>query len=135
MAQKEKAQFSKPNSQLDLEHRLETGNKSFRELSTSDTFEAPDGDDGTGRDYRVEGNETDGYVGTDPMYQTYANETEAPGVAEEGPEAEVFAQFDEALHREPEAKDDDEDVEEGENDTPESTPGAAGSTPTKPAGS
>lgn len=31
-----------------------------------------------GRDYRVEGNDTRGYVGVDPEYQTYANETEKP---------------------------------------------------------
>ncbi len=31
-----------------------------------------------GRDYRVEGNDISGYVGVDPEYMTYANETEKP---------------------------------------------------------
>lgn len=31
-----------------------------------------------GRDYRVEGNDISGYVGVDPEYMTYANETDRP---------------------------------------------------------
>ncbi len=31
-----------------------------------------------GRDYRVEGNDTSGYVGVSPEYMTYANPTEKP---------------------------------------------------------
>lgn len=31
-----------------------------------------------GRDYRVEGNDTSGYIGVSPEYMTYANETEKP---------------------------------------------------------
>ena len=31
-----------------------------------------------GRDFRVEGNDVDGYVGVSPEYRTYANETEKP---------------------------------------------------------
>lgn len=31
-----------------------------------------------GRDYRVEGNDVRDYVGVDPEYMTYANETEKP---------------------------------------------------------
>jgi hypothetical protein len=30
------------------------------------------------RDMRVEGNDVDAYVGVDPMYMNYANETEKP---------------------------------------------------------
>lgn len=100
MAKKKEAeaQYAKPASQVDLEERLANGNKSFRELSTSDTFEAPE-EDGSGRDFAVEDNELDGYVGTSPEYMTYANETEKPGVAEDGVEAQIFDEFDEATHR------------------------------------
>jgi hypothetical protein len=42
----------------------------------------------------------DGYVGTDPIYQNYANETEAPLAAEEGAEKvledRVFAEAEQA---------------------------------------
>lgn len=31
-----------------------------------------------GRNYRVEGNDTSGYVGVSPEYMTYANKTEKP---------------------------------------------------------
>lgn len=36
-----------------------------------------------GRDYRVEGNDTSGYIGVDPEYMTYANETEKPHLTDE----------------------------------------------------
>lgn len=135
MADDKKAQYAKPASQVDLEERLANGNRSFRELSTSDTFTGAE-DDGKGRDYRVKGNDTSAYVGTDPMYQNYANKTEKPGASpEESVEGQIFAEFDEALHREPVAKDDDEDVEEGEAGKAESSPGAAGSSPTQTSGS
>ncbi len=90
---KEKAQYAKPASQLDLEERLENGNKSFRELSTSETYEGPKDDNPEGRDFRVEGNDVSQYVGTSPEYATYANDTEAPLGGGEGAEAQVFEEF------------------------------------------
>lgn len=33
-----------------------------------------------GRSFAVEGNDLSGYVGVDPEYQTYANDTEAPAL-------------------------------------------------------
>lgn len=99
MAGKEKAQYSQPASQIDLEERLANGNKSFRELSTSDTYEGPKDDNPEGRDYRVEGNDTTQYIGTSAEYATYANDTEAPlGAAdeEESAEAQVFREFAES---------------------------------------
>lgn len=75
MARK-KAEYAKPASQLDLEARLENDNRSPRILTTSENYVAPEGDEG--RDMRVEGNKTDNYIGTDPMYQNYAEETHAP---------------------------------------------------------
>ena len=47
--------------------------------------EKPDSrDPGEARVMVVEGNDVSDYVGVDPMYQNYANETEKPGKAEEG---------------------------------------------------
>jgi len=96
---KEKAQYAPPASQVDLEERLANGNKSFRELSTSDTYEGPKDDNPEGRDFRVEGNDVTQYIGTSAEYATYANETEAPlGAADESenPEAQVFREFAES---------------------------------------
>jgi len=93
MATKDKAQYSKPASQVDLEARLENGNKSNAVLSTADAYEAPEGA-GDGRDFRVDGNEVTNYVGTSPEYATYANDTEAPLAADDdSAEAKVFASF------------------------------------------
>ena len=91
-----KAKYSKPASQLDLEARLKNDNKSDRVLSTAEVAEAPK-DDGNARDFRVEGNDTSGYIGTDPVYQTYANETDAPLVGEKNPEETVAEDFVERL--------------------------------------
>jgi len=90
-----KAQYAPPNSQVDLEERLENGNKSFRELSTSDTYEGPKDENPEGRSYLVEGNDVTHYVGTSPEYATYANETEAPlgNESDDSAEAQVFEEF------------------------------------------
>jgi hypothetical protein len=94
--EKKKAEFRKPASQLDLEARQEKGNASDRVLTTADTYEAPAPGEGDGRDFRVEGNKTDGYVGTNQEYMTYANKTEAPlEVKGETAEGKVFELFDE----------------------------------------
>ena len=36
-----------------------------------------------GRDFRVEGNDVSGYLGVDPEYMTYANETERPHLTDQ----------------------------------------------------
>lgn len=36
-----------------------------------------------GRDFRVEGNDVSGYLGVDPEYMTYANETEKPHLTDQ----------------------------------------------------
>lgn len=43
--------------------------------------------------YAVEDNDTSGYVGVSAEYMTYANDTEKPLRAEEGPEAELEKQL------------------------------------------
>lgn len=88
---KDDAEYAQPTSQLDLEARQESGNRSSRILSTADSYEEPEDDEG--RSYAVEDNDLDGYIGTNPEYMTYANETEAPIVAEEGAEAKVEEAF------------------------------------------
>lgn len=90
---KQKAQYSKPASQVDLEERLENGNRSNAILSTSDDYVAPEEPTNEGRDFRVEDNDVSGYVGTSPEYATYANDTEAPLKAKGGAENEVFDSF------------------------------------------
>jgi hypothetical protein len=111
---KEKAQYSKPASQLDLERRLENGNESDRVLSTADSFKKPSVNEGDGRDFRVEDNETENYLGVSPEYATYANETEKPGFSEENPEDQVAAEFYDSFQRfvDPVNRDDHEEVEE-----------------------
>ena len=91
---KDEAQYAPSNAQLDLEARLENENKSARVVSTAEIYEPPEDDEG--REYAVEGNELDEYVGANPEYMTYANETEKP-YASEGAEAEVTDQFVEAM--------------------------------------
>ncbi|QEM40909.1 MAG: hypothetical protein [Phage AS32] len=86
-----KAQYSKPASQVDLERRLENGNKSNRVLSTSDQYDASDSEGG--RDYRVEDNDVSNYVGTSAEYATYASKTEAPLKAKDSAEKKVFDSF------------------------------------------
>lgn len=92
-----KAEYAKPASQLDLEARQERGNASDAVLMTSDVYEAPEDDDG--REFAVEGNDTDGYIGAGPEYRTYANETEAPlSSDEDSAEQKVADYFVETLN-------------------------------------
>lgn len=74
----DKATYEKSAAELDLETRLENGNQSHRILTTAEAYVAPTEEEAQGRDFRVEGNKVDGYVGVDPIYQTYANKTDAP---------------------------------------------------------
>lgn len=99
MAEKKKAQYAPPGSQVDLEARQATGNASDRVLTTADVYEAPAGDEG-GREFAVEGNDTDGYIGVSPEYRTYANETEAPVTGDDSPERKVEEYFVETLNTE-----------------------------------
>lgn len=89
-----KAQYEKPASQVDLEERLENGNRSDRVLSTSDEYVGNDVEEETTR-YAVEDNDLSNYVGVSPEYATYANETEAPlgSDDDDNPEAQVFEEF------------------------------------------
>lgn len=114
-----KAEYAPPASQVDLEERQKTGNKSFRELTTSDTYEPPEDEEG-GREFAVEGNKLDDYVATSPEYMTYANKTEKPGASNKGPEAQVFKEFDEAMNR-PAPKAKEEEKEESSDSSTSTT--------------
>lgn len=134
---KEKAQYSKPSSQLDLEERQENENRSPRILSTSDQYEAPEQDDNA-RDFTVEDNELDGYVGTDPVYQNYAVDTDKPMPAEEGAESKLEKEFLGSLDPDPQKQDaasEDEEGEEGGGEASTPSTGASPSTGTTPAAS
>jgi hypothetical protein len=80
---KDKVEYttSKPTSQLDLEARLERDNEN-PEVHVSVPVNPS---------YEAEGE----YVGTDPIYQNYANETEKP-LAGEGPEQKVVDELKKA---------------------------------------
>lgn len=83
----EKPYLTKPTSQVDLERRLADDYKADGDLSRRVTVN-PD----------PFGEETDNgqFVGTDPIYQGRANETEQPLQAEEGPDKkaeEAFAEL------------------------------------------
>lgn len=94
MASKEKAQYAPPASQVDLDARIEDGNASTRELSTSETYKG-NTEESEHAPYEVEGNDVSQYIGTDPVYANYANDTEAPLAVEgdDNPEGEIFDNF------------------------------------------
>lgn len=120
---KDEAEYALPTSQVDLQSRLDNENRSSRILTTADQYEQPEDDDG--RSFAVEGNDLEGYIGTNPEYMTYANETEAPIVAEEGPESEVEENFLEQSEQRGFAVDqeeDDDQVDEDRVDEDASTP-------------
>lgn len=80
-APKEKVEYTRPTSQLDLERRLANDNNvepagHLRSVNPSDALDLDDEGD-------------DGFVGVDPVYRNYANETEKPMQADEGPEAKA----------------------------------------------
>lgn len=78
-----------------------------------------------GRDYRVEGNDISGYVGVDPEYMTYANETEKPlNTAEEQWDLGLLDHLEGNMDGEDEKKVDtkEETVEDHSNDQEPETP-------------
>lgn len=85
----EEANYEKPSSQVDLETRLRRDNAPVGTvLSTSDNY-LEKVDDGNARDFRVEEQEIGDYVGTDVIYQNYANETEKPYFVEDTAEGVI----------------------------------------------
>jgi len=70
MATKPKVEYTKPTSQLDLEARLSAEDEGMKPLFPTQN---PTGEP-----------TEDGYLGTDAVYQNYANDTEKPLAAEEG---------------------------------------------------
>jgi hypothetical protein len=118
-----KPQYSKPASQVDLEERL------------SDDY-VPVGQLNQGTDPGLSDN---GFVGVDPIYQNFANETEKPFKAEKGPEAkiekDVFTDdvdFDAGATAEGESE---VDAEEEKEEEASKTPSGSGSSGTGSSGS
>jgi hypothetical protein len=68
-----KPNYEKPTSQLDLEARQKSDYEPAAVLVKGTDAEPSD----------------NGYVGVDPIYQTFANDTEQPLLAEKGAEAKV----------------------------------------------
>lgn len=83
--EKKEAEYSKPASLVDLEERQERENESQLKVHTAEGGGAHAEDDGQARDYGENAGDP-AYIGVDPMYAVYANDTEKPGRAEEGPE-------------------------------------------------
>jgi hypothetical protein len=127
---KDESVYAPSAAQVDAEQRRENDNKSSKVLSTAEVYE-PDSSD-TGRDYGRTGEELEGYVGTDPMYQNYAEDTEKPGVGE-GVDDEIADDFVEAKSPEvatPDSLDEDStdegggEVDSPPSDTPSSSQGS-----------
>lgn len=75
--------YVEPTSKREWKARIETEEKLLEG--------GPGAVDLAGRDFAVEGNDTRAYVGADPEYRNYANETERPSFAPQGPEREFEA--------------------------------------------
>lgn len=74
-------EYTKPNVVLDLERRQ-------AEEQARASGEAPPADENA-RVFQVEDNDTSAYIGVDPEYQNYADETHKPFAAEEGAEQDA----------------------------------------------
>lgn len=81
---KDKNTYAPPATQVDLEERQKRDFQSRKMLVTADAYKPSEEEDF--RDFAVEGNDKSAYLGTSPEYQTYANDTEKPMRAEDGPE-------------------------------------------------
>ena len=130
---KAKANYTEPNSKVDLEERLAKGNKSDLELSTY-SDEAPEEDEGA-RKFALEDNDLDGYIGVDPVYQNYASDSLKPGRAEDGPEAdlEAIAYGEVEPPPAPEPKEEPKDEPKDEKKDESASAATPASTPTAPA--
>lgn len=117
-----KAKYEKPASQVDLEARQKSDYvpPSVKKVGTD-----------------AEPSEN-GYVGVDPIYQNYANDTDGPQAAESGPEAKVESDFyadevDYEAGATPEGeKEAEEDAEEEDDDDDKSQSSASTTTPSTP---
>ena len=90
MADKDKVEVdNRPTSQKDLEARLERDHLPEGVLvdNTTDDVRNPEV---VNAPYATEEHDTSGYLGVSPEYMQYANETDKPLTADEGPEAEAL---------------------------------------------
>jgi hypothetical protein len=88
MADRSKGARWPSTAEVDLQRQLDE-EKARAKATTVDELAAVGAVAGTPRDVAVEDNDTSGYVGVSPEYQTYANETEKPLAADGGPQEAV----------------------------------------------
>lgn len=69
----EKAVYLPTTAELDLERRMD------KEELTKEEYADKYSENVNGRDFTGDGNDTSGYVGVNPEYMNYANETDKPG--------------------------------------------------------
>ncbi len=81
-----KAEYTKSAAQVDLEERQKRDNENPNLILSTFEGERPEVEDDSARDFTIEGNKTDAYVGVDPVYQNYASTTEKPLRSEKGAE-------------------------------------------------
>lgn len=87
-----KARYSKPASKEYIEAGLKTGFASNAILTTSDEYQNAESD-GNAREFAVEGNDTNAFVGISPEYANYGSVGGKPFRAEGGTEAKVEDMF------------------------------------------
>ena len=126
-----KPNYEKPTSQIDLEARQSKDYVPSAVLVQGNDAEPSD----------------NGYIGVDPIYQTFANETERPFLSEKGPESKVEEawvadEVDTAVSATPSGQSEAEEQREddssttptGSTTTPTTTPATSGAATTPPAG-
>ena len=120
-----KPQYTKPTSQLDLEERQKPDYVPPSQLTPGINPQPSD----------------NGYIGVDPIYQNYANDTEKPYLAEKGPEAKIEKNYvtddvdtSKGATAEGEAPVEDDEPEDEGKDEGKTTTAAQGGAATPPSG-
>jgi len=85
-------------------------------------------DESNGRDFTIEGNDTSGYVGVDPEYRNYANETDRPYLTDEEREqlvatGQIPGAADEESDEEPKESDEENQKSTEDGDSKSNDPG------------
>lgn len=111
------AVYAPSAAQVDAEERRANENRSSKVLSTAEIYEPNESD--TGRDYGDV--DRSGYIGVNPEYQTYASETEKPGMGD-GVDDEIADDFVAAKEPEVTTPDSLDEDEGGGSDSPPSDP-------------
>ena len=116
-----KPTYTKPTSQLDLEERQAKDYRNPSELIKGEDIGPSD----------------NGFIGVDPVYQNFANETDKPLVGEKGAEAEIEKKYlsddvDADKGATPEGESEAEDKDEKSTTTPSTSPSSTPPTGSNP---